>query len=230
MALGYFTDATPLTPLRDPFNVLVDEINGNAALVSDTLQNYNYRWANAAARTGQAGMRAGDLGYQVDTTITYRYDGSSWKYWASPKITFTPTLTNIAVGTGGSARNVAYYTIAAGRCFVHGDLALGTSGASVSGAIQISVPLPGNNVLSGPANSGIGQPMGTAKILDIGVQHYSAVAETASQSGTLVVEIRPLLASGTYVNPTTTSSTVPMTWSGAGSSDLIAYDYSYVLD
>lgn len=79
MALGYFTDSTPLTPLRDPFNVLVDEINDNAAIVTDQHQNYDFRWADAAARTAQAGMRAGDTGYQVDTATDYIYTGSAWR-------------------------------------------------------------------------------------------------------------------------------------------------------
>ncbi len=39
---------------------------------------YNYRWANAAARTAQAGMAAGDKGYQTDTLVEYLYSGSAW--------------------------------------------------------------------------------------------------------------------------------------------------------
>lgn len=39
---------------------------------------YNYRWANAAARTAQTGMRNGDFGFQVDTNAQYRYILGAW--------------------------------------------------------------------------------------------------------------------------------------------------------
>lgn len=39
----------------------------------------NFRWANAAARTAQTGMVAGDRGYQVDTATDYIYSGSAWR-------------------------------------------------------------------------------------------------------------------------------------------------------
>lgn len=141
MVLGYFTDSTPLTPLRDPFNVLVDEINDNAALVAGQQQNYNFRWANAAARTAQAGMRVGDFGYQVDTTVTYRYSGSTWVAWSSPAISYTPTLTNFTIGTGGSASNTANYRYVNGRILVIHRAILGSSGFSVGTQVSMTLPV-----------------------------------------------------------------------------------------
>lgn len=48
-------------------------------LVNDTRQRQTYRWADATARTAQAGMQAGDEGYQVDTATDYIYTGSTWR-------------------------------------------------------------------------------------------------------------------------------------------------------
>lgn len=42
-------------------------------------QLHTYRWADAAARTAQAGMSAGDRGYQTDTATEYIYTGSAWR-------------------------------------------------------------------------------------------------------------------------------------------------------
>lgn len=81
MALGYFTDSTPLTPLRDPFNVLVDGINANEAALSSATgvrQIQTFRWADSTARGAQTGMIAGDRGYQTDTAVEYIYNGSAW--------------------------------------------------------------------------------------------------------------------------------------------------------
>ena len=61
-----------------------------------------YRWANAAARTAQLGMRTGDKGYQVDTDVTYRYSGSTWVMWEA-----TSTLTVASGYTLASGASVA---------------------------------------------------------------------------------------------------------------------------
>lgn len=81
MPLGYFTGSTPLTPLRNPFNVLVDAVNANETAIGDAedvRQIQTFRWADASERSSQTGMVAGDMGYQVDTGVQYRYTGSAW--------------------------------------------------------------------------------------------------------------------------------------------------------
>lgn len=37
-----------------------------------------YRWADSAARAAQTGMAAGDVGFQIDTGVDWRYSGTSW--------------------------------------------------------------------------------------------------------------------------------------------------------
>lgn len=49
-----------------------------AWVVVPAADTYNYRWANAAARTAQTGMIAGHKGYQTDTAVEYKYVGTTW--------------------------------------------------------------------------------------------------------------------------------------------------------
>lgn len=46
--------------------------------ITESRQLQTFSWVNAAARTAQTGMMAGDFGYQVDTKVPYQYDGTSW--------------------------------------------------------------------------------------------------------------------------------------------------------
>jgi hypothetical protein len=70
-------DAVPIL-ITDPVSPLESLINVPIAAVQSVRQGFNFRWANAAARTAQTGMRAGDSGYQVDTGVDYRLVGSTW--------------------------------------------------------------------------------------------------------------------------------------------------------
>ena len=51
---------------------------GGITIPAATRSSTDYLWANAAARTAQTGMIAGERGYQTDTGITYRRDTSAW--------------------------------------------------------------------------------------------------------------------------------------------------------
>jgi len=100
MPLGYFTDSTPLTPLRDPFNVLVDAVNVNEVAIGNR-QLQTFYWATATDQTNQAGMVEGDIGYRVDLNQYLYYDGSSWRQLAGnmPAFSYSGTQTSVASGT-----------------------------------------------------------------------------------------------------------------------------------
>lgn len=38
----------------------------------------SYKWPTSVERDAQAGMEAGDQGYQIDTKVTYTYSGTAW--------------------------------------------------------------------------------------------------------------------------------------------------------
>lgn len=97
-----------------------------------------FRWADATARNAQTGMVAGDVGYQVDTGVQYRYIGAVWTAWGSDWISYTPTTSGVTLGTGGSV--TASYKYVLGRIFVRIKVQLGTSGAAVTGGVSFTLP------------------------------------------------------------------------------------------
>lgn len=98
-------------------------------------QNYDYRWAAAANRTAQTGMRINDLGYQIDTDTVYRYDGSAWRDWISSG-TYTPTFTNVSL-TGATV--VGRYVKMGRTVSVFARITTGTA-TPVSGTVTVTVP------------------------------------------------------------------------------------------
>lgn len=115
MPIGYFTDSTPLTPLQNPFNVLVDGYNNLEEVVdgfTETRALKTYRWPNEAARNAETGMQAGDRGYQEDTASDYIYTGSLWRSASSAFCTLGLS-SNQALGASGTYVPVSWsYEIA----------------------------------------------------------------------------------------------------------------------
>lgn len=69
-ALWYDTD------LSAEYRMVSSSWVANAATVPGS--SYNYRPADSTELDALTGMSAGDLALQVDTGVTYRYDGSNW--------------------------------------------------------------------------------------------------------------------------------------------------------
>lgn len=66
--------------------------------------------ADATARGLLTGMTAGDLAYQLDTGIIYKYSGSAWIAWQSEYANYTPSSTSgWTAGTGGSSSFIWKY-------------------------------------------------------------------------------------------------------------------------
>lgn len=101
-------------------------------------QIQTFVWADAAERALQAGMSEGDMGYQSDTKIYYLYNGASWKAWESDWITYTPTLTNVVLGTGAATQY--RYRYVGGVVGVDFSIRLGTGG-SFSGSPTMTLPV-----------------------------------------------------------------------------------------
>lgn len=140
MPLGYFTDSTPLTPLRDPFNVLVDGINAVETAVGDLEDSralQTFRWADTSERNAQTGMQAGDVGYQLDNDSYYWYSGSAWVSFGLEDTGWaTPTLQNgwSSIGSGYVA---ARYRRLNGIVYVQGTISGGTT---TDGTVLFNLP------------------------------------------------------------------------------------------
>lgn len=65
--------------IDDALDTIDTDLGNNFTAFAATRQIQTYRWANAAARTAQTGMSAGDMGVQLDTMVSYRYS-TAWRY------------------------------------------------------------------------------------------------------------------------------------------------------
>lgn len=83
--IEYPVSTDPVAPLETVFanmaNSVQDAFDGFRIDWNDFEDNHaiqTFRWADASERSSQTGMVAGDIGYQVDTGVQYRYTGSAW--------------------------------------------------------------------------------------------------------------------------------------------------------
>lgn len=196
---GFVTHDTldVVAPIHTYVNDVVTPINTWAKARVGVQQ---FRWADAAARGAQAGMVAGDRGYQIDTAVTYRYDGSAWVAWESDWITWATAPTNLTVGTGGSASTLQRYKWVAGCLSFEVKYVLGSSGSSVGTAPSINLPL--SISLTMPSLPAL---TGEASLYDLsttGSFYGKFRAETATA-------VRINSYTGTFANIT---ATAPFTW------------------
>ena len=142
--------------------------------------------------------------YETDTSKSLIYNGTAWVQTENlgAWTTYTPTLTNIAVGTGGSAKNEGRYIRLGSLVMFEIQITLGTSGGSVSsGAIGATLP----PITQQAAN----HCSFSARLRDAG----TAIFDTLTDNSTLGrVEVYAVLTSGAYASGATPSSTVPFTW------------------
>ena len=155
---------------------------------------------------------AGQQAFITGTKIAYQYTGTAWVEienigaWT----TYTPTLTNIGVGTGGSAKNEGRYVRLGSLVVFEIQIILGTSGGSVpSGAIGATLP-PITQQAAGRGSFG-------ARMRDAGTAIYSAMTDNTTIGR---VDAYAVLTSGTYASGATPSSTIPFVWA-AGDEVLI---------
>jgi len=170
------------------------------------------------ASAGQVGQKAEVF---ADSTaannMIYRWNGSVWKPWDSDWITYTPTLTGVAIGTGGSATNTAAYRFVAGQVKVRGVITLGSSGSSVSGTIVVTLPVTAL-ALRHPYQ----RYDGAATFYDLSaVQNYYS-APTANNAS--VTDINILSFYGTNGLRAGTGASTPFTWAAG---DSISYDLTF---
>lgn len=218
MPLGYFTDSTPLTPIRNPFNVLVDGVNAVEATIEDRRAIQTFRWADAAERSAQTGMVAGDKGYQEDLKIVWFYDGSNWLPWESPWITFTPS-TNITIGTGGSPSNIAKAKFMSGSYRQRGRIVLGSSGFTVPTGPYVGLYTGITVTLVAPTVSNQFMEAGSATLFDTGVAVNKGWVR---YSGTNTDRVEILQNAATAGGVAQIGPATPWTW---GSADAISYDF-----
>jgi hypothetical protein len=143
--------------------------------------------------------------------ITTYYNGTAWQNYLFPStwIAYTPTLSNITLGSGGTS--AFYYQVVGKQVNVRGRITLGTTG-TLTGAATFTLPV--TCILSNQFwQSG-------ASLLDSGTNYFQGVV----QLGTTAASLYAVNSSGTYSVLTATSATVPFTWA---INDVINVGFSY---
>ena len=128
--------------------------------------------------------------------------GAAWTSW-------TPTLTNIAIGTGGSAANVGKYFRVGKLVVCRLSIILGTAGASVSGSVSFSLPV----TRAANAGSAGGTAQGMARLFDTsaGTTYEASVCNLTTTTSVVIAWD----ASAAAVKQLVLSSTVPFTWAAS---------------
>lgn len=209
-----FTNKTLTSPVIssgtiDNATITVDSIAGHTS--STVISVAGLQISSGVLNTANAVTATSIAAGAVQPQALQSGTGSGWSWTAN-----TPTLTNIAIGTGGGALNSARFIQMGKTVFMHGKIVLGSAGASVSGAITIALP-----VTSVAVPIGIG-PIGQATLVQSGVTQFTAVVYWTSTTTAVLV---PINAASTYATTaTSTSSTVPWSWTAG---DGLEYDLHY---
>ncbi len=136
--------------------------------------------------------------------------------------TYTPTLANLAIGTGGTPTNSAKWTFtgfpAGGDLLVEGTIKFGTSGTTLPGASAETISLPSGYSMI--AAAGIFPMLGEVDYFDATAGLFykgTIVSVTATTIGLYVPVV-----SGTVLVETALSATLPFAWA---INDEIQYRY-----
>ena len=155
----------------------------------------------------------GQMIYETDTDKTLVYSGSAWLYSSTPQTTelgaptaFTPTWTNLAVGTGGSASNVGSYIKVNKLLFMRVRTVLGSSGASVTG--KIGMTLPASLSLQGTPQLSTIQSIQVV-FVDTGT---ATVGGWVARGTDTRLDLIAYNVAGTYPVDSTSNASVPFTW------------------
>lgn len=154
MAITPISSSEPISPLENLLNPRYTQITADIAAAGTDITNVRqiqtYKWANAAARTAQAGMSEGDVGDQADTDQRWRYSGSAWVNITNGLFPVIPTSvagTGVTVGAsgkvaaaGGSTTSISIngcFTAAYENYLIKFDLTTAAAGA-LSGLLRSS--------------------------------------------------------------------------------------------
>jgi hypothetical protein len=180
----------------------------NTYLMNQSIPTFASTTARNAAITSPV---EGQFAYINLNDITTYYDGTAWRNFLFPStwIAYTPTLTNVTLGSGGTS--AFYYQVVGKQINVRGRITLGTTGA-LTGVATFSLPI--NAILSDQFwDAGV-------NMVDGGTMFHSGVIRVGTSTATVLA----LNGAGTYVHAVNTASNVPFLWT---STDVINVGFSY---
>ena len=132
--------------------------------------------------------------------------GSSWSWQA-----FTPSWTNLTVGTGGNAANVGAYIQIGKTVFYRLYMIFGTAGPSMGTLPRFVAPVaPSAEYYR--SSIGLSATVGQATLLDAATTEYHGHVRVSSTAPTTSFDVTAWGSASTYVNVGSVTATVPFTW------------------
>lgn len=190
--------------------------------LADAEANWNWLTTadDATARNALASpeLRDGIYCLQMDTQVLYRRISGAWEPWDSGWISYTPTLTGFAVGTGGAAAAGTWYKYVGGRVRVKFVFVFGSSGATFPTGATVTLP----SGLSMRAPYWANEVFAACQMLDSGTA--STWAGLVVYNGTDVDKFRINYKNG-FLTSASLTTTAPWTWvAGDGFAGEFEYD------
>lgn len=187
-----------------PIKVFSDGSVLTAADVNDYLMEQSVITCLSSARP--ASPTQGMVIYETDVNRIRVWDGSAWLCIWAKGATYTPALTGMSIGSGGSAANSATWSFSGGELIITGEIVFGSSGATFPAA-TILANLPSGFTAS--PNPSTALPVGQCHFNDVGANGAYGVTRLNS---TTSVRFVPVDAAGTYATLVATSALIPFTW------------------
>ena len=211
----YYADGTTPASLADITAAMATSVQ-NALNVREA---QSFVWPNSTAKGAQTSMIIGDIGYQEDNLIYYRWDGVDWRIWAKAPVAYSPTFTNL---TPTSTNFV--YSIASGVVSVIGTCVNSTS---TSSGIRMTLPTGFNinTTYVSISTTNFISSLGSAIYYDIsaGPLAYSGIVTAYSASS---VVFGRLISSTNNLTISSIGSSQPFGNNWA-SGDIITVNFSY---
>jgi hypothetical protein len=180
----------------------------NTYLMNQSIATFSSTAARNAAITSPV---EGQFAFINLNDITTYYDGTAWRNFLFPStwIAYTPTLTNVTLGSGGTS--AFFYQVVGKQVNVRGRITLGTTGA-LTGVATFSLPI--NAITADQFWDG------GAIMIDGGATNYPGMVRVGTSTATVLAYTSNM----SYVTSVNTSSSIPFTWA---STDVINVGFTY---
>ncbi len=132
--------------------------------------------------------------------------GTTWP-WTS----WTPSWTNLTVGTGGNAYNTGYYKQIGKTVFYRLAMIFGTTAPAMGTSPRFVAPVaPSTDYYK--SSIGLASELGRVIILDAGTAEYHGLIRISTTAPTTSFEVNVHNAAASYVQNSGITSTVPHAW------------------
>ena len=124
---------------------------------------------------------------------------------------FTPSWTNLTVGTGGNAANVGAYQQLGKNVFYRLYVIFGSSGMAMGTLPRFVAPVAPSTAYY-QSSIGLSTQVGHVTLLDAGITEYYGTARVSSTAPTTSFDLTAKSISGSYLATGSVTATVPFTW------------------